>query len=234
MNTELTAKQIARIERIRAERAERIVQCESCAPEEEIDMCKGCQHPIDEEGMCFPGCDYYLYEGSWKCKGCETWRDGEKHCAICGPRCEYCHFTLPEYKMHFEYKMEDDDTFLCCGKCADDDENDLSDVSLVAVWKFGTSIEVEDPEEFDISDYKDYMFRDQDDEESVDNRKCICGDTPCVEPTNPNDSPLCWSCDKHRHDDEYEPGEKEFIQAVKNEDFEEMVRLFNLKKNKLI
>lgn len=138
MNTELTAKQIARIERIRAERAAKKL----------------------------------------------------------GPRCEYCQCTLLEDKMHFEYKMEDCDTFLCCGKCADDDENDLSDVSLVAVWKFGTSIEVEDPEEFDISDYKDYMFRDQ--------------------------------------DDEYEPGEKEFIEAFKNEDFDEMVRLFNLKKNKLI
>jgi hypothetical protein len=64
--------------------------------------------------------------------------------------------------MYFEYKMEDEDTFLCCGKCADDEGNDLSDVSLIAVWKFGTSIEVEDPEEFDVSDYKDYMFRDQD------------------------------------------------------------------------
>ena len=224
MNTELTAKQIARIERIRAERAERIVdqrdspnvapykkcafchersscgnytdddqwQCESCAPDEEIDMCKGCQHPIDEEGMCSPGCNYYKYEGSWKCGNCNTWREGEKCCTNCGPTCEYCQCILPQDKMYFEYKMEDEDTFLCCGKCADDEENDLSDVSLAALWKFGTCIEIEDPEEFDVSDYKDYMFRDQ---------------------------------DYNDEDYEYEPGEKEYIEAFKNEDFEEMMRL---------
>jgi hypothetical protein len=65
--------------------------------------------------------------------------------------------------------------------------------------------------------------------------QCVgCGDTPCVKPDDPIDSPMCRSCDKHRLDDEYEPGEKEFIEAVKNGDFAEMVRLHTLKKNKLI
>ena len=125
MNTELTAKQIARIERIRAERAERIVDqrdcickserephflcmdhqcCWKCSTQKGLihlnrdsrlwlcdgcndmgDWCRGCRNLIDEEGMCSPSCDYYTYEGSWKCERCDTWREDEKYCANCGP-----------------------------------------------------------------------------------------------------------------------------------------------------
>ena len=145
-NTKLTAKQIARIERIRAERAERIVDQR-------------------DSPNVFP----------------------YKKCAFCHERNS-------------------------CGNYTDDD-----------VWQCESCA----PEDC------------ADDEAAKDNihyhRECVgCGDTPCVKPADPIDSPLCWSCDKHRHDDEYEPGEREFIEAVKNGDFDEMVRLFNLKKNKLI
>jgi hypothetical protein len=49
---------------------------------------------------------------------------------------------------------------------------------------------------------------------------------------------LCNICEPHECESEeeyeYEPGEKEYIEAVKNGDFEEMVRLDTLKRNKLI
>lgn len=85
----LNAKQIARIERIRAEReiariqrlrAERLL---IVVLKELSDVCRGCHKLIDEDGMCSPGCDYYIWEGDWTCDRCDTERYDEPYCKKC-------------------------------------------------------------------------------------------------------------------------------------------------------
>lgn len=71
--------------------------------------------------------------------------------------CYKCACVLSEEKMTFEIENEDKDLveYRLCADCFDDkDEDDV----LVAVWKFGTSVGVDEDEEFDVNDYKDYMF----------------------------------------------------------------------------
>lgn len=62
---------------------QRLWLCDEC--NDLGDWCRGCHKLIDEDGYCSFGCDYHMYEGSWKCNGCDTWREGEKYCADCGP-----------------------------------------------------------------------------------------------------------------------------------------------------
>jgi hypothetical protein len=87
----LNAKQIARIERIRAEREiariERlliVVKKERETILKELsDGCRGCHKLIDEDGMCSPDCDYYQWEGDWTCHRCDTERCDEPYCKKC-------------------------------------------------------------------------------------------------------------------------------------------------------
>jgi hypothetical protein len=57
--------------------------CAEC--DDKGDWCKGCRNLIDDDGMCSPDCDYWMYSGVWGCNRCNTWREAEKYCGICGP-----------------------------------------------------------------------------------------------------------------------------------------------------
>jgi hypothetical protein len=59
----------------------RLWLCDGC--NDKGDWCRGCRNLIDEDGMCSPGCDYYLWEGDWTCRRCDTVREDEPYCKKC-------------------------------------------------------------------------------------------------------------------------------------------------------
>lgn len=75
--------------------------------------------------------------------------------------CDHCNCALIETEMSFEFDYEDGDdihNYRICLRCVDDTIENCEEAKLIAVWKFGTSIEVDEDEEFDMADYKDHMF----------------------------------------------------------------------------
>ena len=75
MNTELTAKQIARIERIRAERAERIVDQRDSPNVAPYKKCAFCHERSS--------CGNYTNDDQWKCESCD---DNRECCEMCGDK----------------------------------------------------------------------------------------------------------------------------------------------------
>lgn len=74
--------------------------------------------------------------------------------------CDHCNCALIETEMTFEFEYEDGGdihNYRICLGCVDDTIK-CEEAKIIAVWKFGTSIEVDEDEEFDMADYKDHMF----------------------------------------------------------------------------
>jgi hypothetical protein len=282
MNTELTAKQIARIERIRTERKEKLRKMNACSwccnktPEDQLIA------TIDGKYMCVPCIDDYNEDHTDtsydECDGCGKgylcqYGQGlqpfaDQFCPSCEPdvdardspnvapykKCAFCHerSSCGNYTDDDQWQCEScapEDNRECCEMCGyktSRDEwtdyrgndilycDDCYEAHRIRIERKCTECRFR--QSFPNANLCLYC---SDDEAAKDNIhyycQCVgCGDTPCVKPDDPIDSPMCRSCDKHRLDDEYEPGEREFIEAVKNGDFAEMVRLHRLKKNKLI
>jgi len=151
--------------------------------------------------------------------------------------CSKCDCVLSEEKMSFEVEWNDGGILkMLCADCFESkDEDDV----LVAVWKFGTSVEVDDADEFDADDYKDYMFANDDDEgsdcESECDQKQCCAcryDFAIADICMISKSPELWRCsecsaDEDRRanevdsdDEEIDEEERRFIDACLNDDFE--------------
>jgi hypothetical protein len=99
--------------------------------------------------------------------------------------CDHCNCALIETEMTFEFEYEDGGdihNYRICLGCVDD-TIECEEAKMIAVWKFGTSIEVDEDEEFDMADYKDHMFASDEttsesgsDDGSDDGfEKCDCG-----------------------------------------------------------
>lgn len=89
--------------------------------------------------------------------------------------CEYCNCGLIETVMNVEVEWEDGDdlqNYRVCLDCVDDMDKEEK---VIAVWKFGTSVGVDEDEEFDVNDYKDYMFttgEEEEEEEKEEEKVC--------------------------------------------------------------
>ena len=80
--------------------------------------------------------------------------------------CFYCECAISHSQMSFEFENENE-CFYVCGKCYDDfafNGTKIADGNLIAVWKYGTSVEIDEDDEFDINDYTDAMFCDDEEE----------------------------------------------------------------------
>jgi len=95
MNTELTAKQIARIERIRAERDERIVDQRDSPNIAPYKKCAFCHERSS--------CGNYTDDDQWKCESCD---DNRECCELCDDKTSHDEWT--------DYLGND---ILYCGDC---------------------------------------------------------------------------------------------------------------------
>jgi hypothetical protein len=75
--------------------------------------------------------------------------------------CNNCDCVLSESDLAIEIETDDENYYLCID-CTD---NKSDDEKIIAVWKFGTSVGIDEDDEFDVNDYKDHMFVDEEEEE---------------------------------------------------------------------
>jgi hypothetical protein len=118
--------------------------------------------------------------------------------------CNNCDCVLSESDLAIEIETDDENYYLCID-CTD---NKSDDEKIIAVWKFGTSVAIDEDDEFDVNDYKDHMFVDEEEEE------WIHGCDTCGYDLDPNNliqkynDPSVYQCDKC-YDKDKEEDEKE-------------------------
>jgi len=130
--------------------------------------------------------------------------------------CNNCDCVLSESDLTIEIETDDENYYLCID-CTD---NKSDDEKIIAVWKFGTSVGIDEDDEFDVNDYKDHMFVDEEEEE------WIHGCDTCGYDLDPNNlmqkynDPSVYQCDEC-YDKDKEKDEKSI--GICNDCNEELV-----------